>query len=191
MKYMENKFYQHGLPQPFHISVGAVLFDEEFKVCVHHFTTKDLPPNVQFHSGGLPDFYHLMRESLEGNEPLHDAVHRGIYEEYGATGIIERYLGAMECQVQTPTTTFQKITLYHAVRLKELGERPHIDEESVSKMELHTAPELLEIYRAQAEKTDRPELQEGEIIQRFMHAYNISATHNHSFGDTECLACEG
>lgn len=164
-------FYQHGLPQPFHVAVGAVLFNDDLEICVHHLFVSKMPERLRFLSGGLDEYYHLMRESLEGNEPLHDAVHRGLYEEFGAKGNIERYLGSVECRVTTPKHQFQKTTIYHAVRLIELGERPDIDEESRSKMEWHAPEALLEMFRRQATLTDRPELDELAVVERFIAIY--------------------
>src|SRR3990167_8504982 len=78
-----NNFYQHSLPQPYHISVGGVLFNDNHEICVHHFFKKDIPEAVHFLMDFQDDIYHLMRESLEGNEPLQDAVVRGMKEEFG------------------------------------------------------------------------------------------------------------
>ncbi len=166
-------FYQHSLPQPFHISAGAVLFNDQMEICTHHFFASTVPEHLRFLMGGLVEGYHLMRESLEGDESLQTAVHRGIYEEFGATGIIEKYLGSQLCTITTPTSEFEKVTVYHAVRLLELCPRPDIDIESRSQMEWYKAGELLSLYEKQASMTDRPELDEAEIIKRFITAYGL------------------
>ncbi len=168
-----NNFYQHGLPQPFHISAGALLFNDQTEICTHHFYATEVSANLLFLLGGLSEGYHLMRESLEGDESLQTAVHRGLYEEFGATGTIEKYLGSQVCMVTTPERQFEKLTVYHAVRLIELGDRPDIDAESRSKMEWYSAVDLLSMYEKQAAMTDRPELNETEIIRRFMTAYGL------------------
>ena len=41
----------------YHISVGAVVFNDTFEVCVHHLFRKDVPKRLQFLSGGLDDIY--------------------------------------------------------------------------------------------------------------------------------------
>jgi len=51
----------------------------------------------------LDEVYHLMRESLEGNESIHDAVLRGVQEEFGATGIVDKYLGSKIDMITSPT----------------------------------------------------------------------------------------
>lgn len=166
-----DKFYQHSLPQPFHLSVGAVLFNEQGKICVHHFFAEKIPEHQRFAAGGLPEFYYLMRESLEGDESLQTAVHRGLKEEFGAEGTIEKYLGSTVYEIVTPMKKFEKTTVYHAVRLKELGPREIYDEESETVMEWHEPRELLALFREQAQKTDRPELNETSIIERFIAIY--------------------
>ncbi len=166
-------FYQHGLPQPYHVSVGAVVFNDDFKICTHHFTTEQVPKQLRHLCGGLSDVYHLMRESLEDGEVLEAAVRRGIQEECGATGEIEKYLGSLVCTVTAPKSTFEKTTLYHAVRLHELGERLIDDVESTSMLEWYSPFELLALYEQQAKATNRAELHEAEIIRRFIAAYNL------------------
>jgi len=168
-----SKFYQHTLPQAFHLSVGAVLFNDKMEICTHHFIEKYHPKELKYLLGGLDDAYHLVRESLEGDESLQSAVLRGVYEEFGAKGVVEKYLGPLTCTVKTPTKAFQKLTLYHSVRLTELGERPDIDEESHSEMEWYAPKELLDLYKKQATLTDREELNEVEVIRRFIEAYEI------------------
>ena len=106
-----DKFYQHSLPQPFHISAGAVLFNDRMEICTHHFVADKVPENIRFLMGGLAEGYHLMRESLEGDESLQTGVHRGLYEEFGATGTIEKYLGSLTCTVVTPQRSFEKLTI--------------------------------------------------------------------------------
>ncbi len=171
---INSKFYQHGLPQSFHISVGGVLFNEDNEICIHHFDTNKLPENLKFLAGGLDEYYHLMRESLEGNEPLHDAVLRGVQEEFGAEGTVDKYLGSKLDIITGPNQNpFEKLTIYHAIRLTKLGERPDIDVENKTVMEWHSPQDALEMYKTQASKTSRPELDESVIVERFIEAYNL------------------
>ena len=170
---MKNKFYQHSLPQPYHLSVGAVLFNNNYEICVHHFQLNKVPEHLRFLSDDLPDMWHLMRESLENGETVQEAVMRGCKEEFGATGKLEKYLGGKIDEIVTPTKTFQKCTLYHSVRLAELGERTATDAEDKTIMEWYSADDLLELLNNQCAKTKRPELDERIIITRFMEAYGI------------------
>jgi hypothetical protein len=150
-----NIFYQYNATNNYHLSVGALVFNEQFEICTHHFYRHQIPKRLHFLLGDLIEGYHLVRETLENDETLHQAVHRGIKEEIGAEGVIEKYLGSVVCAVETPTAVFQKTTLYHAVRLLSLGERTGVDEESESKLEWYSPQDLLQIYRRQVEQTDR------------------------------------
>ena len=169
-----SKFYQHTLPQPYHLSVGGVLFNDKYEICIHHFYKKDFPEHLHFLADYQDEIWHLMRESIEGNEPLQDAVLRGMKEEFGADGVVDKFLGAKIDIITVPNQeSFEKLTVYHSVRLTGLGDRPNIDVESSSEMEWYTPESALEIYRIQATKTNRPELNEAVIIERFMNAYGI------------------
>ena len=171
---MNNKFYQHSLPQPFHISVGAVLFNEKNEICLHRFSKKNVPEDKHFLVDYMDECYHLMRESLEGNEPLHDAVLRGVQEEFGVTGTVEKYLGSKIDTITSPTKEpFEKLTIYHAVKLESWGERLDTDVESRTTLEWMSPAQALDIYKIQANKTTRPELNEASIIERFISAYNV------------------
>ena len=146
-----NKFYKYQIPEkPFHISVGAVLMDD------------------------MDESRHLMRETLEGNEPLQDAVLRGIKEEFGATGTVEKYLGPkIDLIIHPDRTSFEKLTIYHSVRLDKLGERTDTGPEGTTHLEWVPPQKALELYRDQISHTDRPELDERVIIERFIKAYDL------------------
>ncbi len=167
-------FYKHSPSQPFHISAGGVLFNDKYEVCVHHFFKKDIPENLHFLMDYQDEIYHLMRESLEGNEPLHDAVKRGVKEEFGAEAVVDKYLGAKVDIITGPDQEpFEKLTIYHAVKLINMGERLYFDTENKSQMEWHSPDKLIAIFEEQSQKTKRPELDERIIIERFKKAYGL------------------
>jgi len=159
--------------QPFHLSVGALVFNDRFEICTHHFYRERIPERLRFLLGGLSEAYILVRETVENGETLEQAVHRGIKEEIGAVGTIEKFLGSIVCDIETPTTIFEKTTLYHSVRLESLGDRTGTDEESQSDLEWYARRELLALYRKQATMTSRPELNETSIVERFITAYQL------------------
>ena len=53
-------------------------------------------------------FIYLMRETLEDDETLEQAVSRGVKEEFGVEGKLEKYIGTVIHQVSSPTVTFEK-----------------------------------------------------------------------------------
>lgn len=68
-------FFQAKNEQPYHLSIGAVLFNEDGRVACHHF------PEIL----GQKDIYILMRESVEDEETPLETLQRGLEEEFGAT----------------------------------------------------------------------------------------------------------
>ena len=54
-----------------------------------------------------------------------------------------------------------------------MGERTGSDEEIHTSIEWHKPEELHQLYVDQASKTTRPELDESEIIKRFIDAYQL------------------
>jgi len=170
-----NNFYKHDLPQPFHVSVGGILFNEKYEICVHHFFKKDVPEVSHFLMDYLDEAYHLMRESLEGNESLQDAVVRGMMEEFGVEVAVDKYLGSKIDIITGPDQMpFEKLTIYHSAKFTSQGERKFFDIESKSKMEWYSPQDLLKIFESQCAKTKRPELDERVIIKRFIDAYQLS-----------------
>lgn len=160
--------FQHSAEQPFHISVGAVLVNDEGNICVHHYTKENVPEQFQASLGGLPEVRILMRESLENDETLEQAVHRGLAEEFGAEGEIIRYLGSIQNQVNAVLRTFEKTTLYVQVQCTKLGERPMDDEESFSELEWKSPTELIACMREQGRGALRPDLDESKILETYV-----------------------
>ena len=160
--------YQHSAASPFHISVGAVLVNDEGKVCVHKRTKETVPPEFRDKLGTLGELFVLMRESLEEGETLAECVMRGVHEEFGAEGELGTYLGSVQTRI-TPGTPyeFEKTTLYFTVRLTSIGVRPE-DEESDSELEWHDPEFLIERMRAQGEQTGRGDIDESKILEAYV-----------------------
>src|SRR6187549_3956056 len=78
-------FFRATQKQPYHLSIGAVLFNKEGKIACHHFTE----------IFGYKDVYILMRESMENDETPMMTLHRGLAEEFGATGKPIAFLGCL------------------------------------------------------------------------------------------------
>lgn len=163
------KLFQHHEGSPFHISVGAVLVNAEGKICVHTFSKDGLNPKMRASLKNLVGLSILMRESLEEGETLEQAVLRGIREEFGAEGEIQRYLGSIQGVAFDPAgnTSFEKTTLYFEVKLTRLGERPKDDAEAGSTLEWLAPSVLIERMKQQA-STERDDVDESKIIEAYL-----------------------
>ena len=160
------KLFQHSPEAPFHISVGAVVVNAEGKILAHKITKQNIPAEISEKMEDMPEVYILMRESLENDETLEQAVHRGIREEFGVEGEIKKYLGSI--QVFIPQEAFEKTTLYFHVALTHIGERPTNDAESYSDIEWIAPDTLLQKMKSQGEKTTRGDLDESKIIEAYV-----------------------
>ena len=157
---------------PFHLSVGAVLFDEQHNIACHHFQkqggAKDLFTKHKIN--GVDDLYILMRETLEPGESIEAAVHRGLQEEFGATGEIVTFIGSIKSQWPNVYGNFTgyKTTIYFLVQAIDADESQRLadDPESVSKVEWLPIDELIERIDEQAPAfTDRSDFDEREVLE--------------------------
>ncbi len=170
---MDN-LYKHTLESPYHVSVGAVLFNTKGEICFHKYLPKNFPDNFRYLGGGLDEMYVLMRETVKDNEPLESAVLRGVEEEFGAVGAVDKYLGALLANVydEEKNFNFEKNTLYHSVELVSLIDRDTSDIEGQSELVWLLPEKALAILEKQVGQTSREELNEVEIIKRFIIAYD-------------------
>lgn len=100
-------FFQASKNQPYHLSIGAILFNQEGLIACHHF--KEIL--------GHKDIYILMRESMEDNETPLMTLHRGLKEEFGATANPIVFLGCLSGYLPDARLSFEKTTLYVACQL--------------------------------------------------------------------------
>lgn len=152
-------FFQANKNQPFHLSIGAVLFDQNGRIACHHF--KEIY--------GKKDVYILMRESMENDETPFMTLHRGLKEEFGATAKPVAFLGCLSGNLPDQRFPFNKTTLYIACEVIHLdsGERNLDDPEASSIIEWIEPHELISLMQKQGERYDhRVDADESEIIKR-------------------------
>lgn len=164
---MKNYFNaEHGVNNK-HLSVGAVLYNDEGKVLVHHHTADRWPEKYK-HFGNL---YVLMRESLEQREVLEDALARGLMEEFGAVGEIEHFLGSIIAEdiwseefvkEDINPEMVQKTTLYFLVKLVSIDESKRLkgDPESGSELLWMSIDEIIEEQKIQFERIKKNHVNE-------------------------------
>ena len=155
---LEGAFFQASEKQPYHLSVGAVLFNERGEVACHHF--KEVL--------GHKDIYILMRESLEDGEDPLTTVLRGLKEEFGATATPIAFLGCLSGFLKDPKLSFDKTTLYVACKVIDWdpSTRDKKDLESTSEILWLDPNVLIPLMQAQGKKFRRIDADESEIIER-------------------------
>lgn len=152
-------FFQATRAAPYHLSIGAVLFNPEGKVACHHF--KEI--------FGHKDLYILMRESMEDDETPFMTLHRGLREEFGATANPIAFLGCLTGYLTDSNLSFDKTTLYIACQLLEWDpeKRDKEDPEAGSTILWLDPDELIAIMQKQGMRfPDRVDADESEMVKR-------------------------
>lgn len=163
---MSSTYFQGNSEHPQHISVGAILINDSGEICCHHFLTKDL--KGYWKDQKIDDFYILMRETIELNESLERALHRGLQEEFGATADLVDYVGSIKSTFQHKGVSIEKTTLYFVCKLinQDLSKRTGDDIESKSNIEWHKSDFLIPRMKEQAIKFGRTDIDESSILER-------------------------
>lgn len=156
---ISDPFFQASRNQPYHLSIGAVLFDQQGRIACHHFNE----------ILGHKDIYILMRESMENEETPLMTLNRGLREEFGAIAEPVAFLGCLSGYLPDPTLPFEKTTLYVVCKLLEWKpeNRDLDDPEACSIIEWLEPAALISLFQEQGIRFNhRIDLDESEMIKR-------------------------
>lgn len=148
--------YRHSRVNPYHISVGGVVYDrdekDQIQVVVLGRREKD------------GNHYHLPKGTLRHNETLEDCARREVKEESGYEVEIKELLGGFTQNYKARDgLAVEKTTLYFA--MKQVGKIGEHDAEHdfVKKMEINEAISKL--------KETEPKKKEYEIVERLKYNF--------------------
>lgn len=149
---------------PYHVSVGAVVLNNDNLVCTLRYK------NFK----GFGEIYTLMRETVENDESLSRALHRGLQEEYGITGNIVRYMGSLVGSFFRDEVLVEKTTLYFLVQMVEIDKSlttEHVIGEGVE-IEWLSVDFLILKMKEQEIKTGWSSLNESQILAKVQKSDN-------------------
>src|SRR3990167_762560 len=154
----EKPFFRADAKTPYHLSIGAVLFDSSGRIACQHFEEVF----------GYKDIYILMRETMENDETPLETLDRGLKEEFAATARAIAFLGCLSGFLRDPAFSFDKTTLYIACQLIDWkpSERDPKDSEAKSHIEWFHPDELISIMERQGKRFQRIDADESEMIKR-------------------------
>ncbi len=159
-------YFQGNKDHPRHLSVGAVLMNEKGEICAHYLSENI---NGYWKDEGLVGTHILMRETVEHNESLEQAVERGLMEEFGATAEIKDYIGSIQSHFKDEEVEGEKITLYFLCNLIDQNQsrRDTSDVEGQTDLEWHPLDFLIEKMRKQGlDHPERTDMDESSILER-------------------------
>jgi hypothetical protein len=154
-----SSFFRHSAQNPYHLSIGAVLFDDQGRIACHHFQE----------IFGYRDVYILMRETMKGTEPPFVTLARGLKEEWGATAEPVAFVGNLSGMLPEGDFHFEKTTLYVVCKLThwDSQERDVADPEASSVIEWIEPEKLILLMQEQGDRfRHQVDVDESEMVRR-------------------------
>lgn len=157
-------YYQGTKDHPYHISIGAVVLNDEGKVCCHYFGDASRRKKYSKYS----DFYLLMRETMEMGETIEQTLHRGLMEEFAMTGEIITYIGSIKSTYEIQDVPIEKTTIYFLI--KATSHKPELrnteDAEGESEIQWQEPDFLISRMKEAAARYNNSTFDESEVLEK-------------------------
>lgn len=159
--------FQRSKEYPFHISIGAVVVDQNKKVACHYFKSLEIPD-----FGMFENFYILMRETIEPNESIEQCLARGLQEEFGCVAKARHYIGSVVSKfpLAKEGPIVEKTTLYFLcdlINIDKSARRPN-DPESGSEVIWLEPAELIRKMKDQRLRLGREDADESVLLENIL-----------------------
>lgn len=152
-------FFRASQAHPYHLSIGAAVFDHQGRIGCHHF--KEI--------FGYKDIYILMRESMEDDETPFMTLSRGLQEEFGVKAEPIAFLGSLSGHLPDLNLPFEKTTLYILCKLTSFDPKTRDleDPEGSSTIKWLEPDLLISLMQEQGARfPHRVDADESEIVRR-------------------------
>ena len=158
-------YFQGTVENPYHISIGAIVKNDEGKIACHYFET------VTHKSiGTMENIFLLMRETIETNETIESCLARGLLEEFGMKADLKSYVGSIvsKFKIRGTDVIMEKTTLYFLCDFVSIDEslRKASDIEATSIIQWLPVDDLIIRMREQTQRYKRDDADESSIIER-------------------------
>jgi isopentenyldiphosphate isomerase len=131
----QSNYFRSTKERPFHLSVGAVVFNDKGELLCRHFTN---------YRGRNVDIYLFPTETPELGETFEQTLHRGLSEEVGVTAESPGFIGTLVGFAISGDKVFEKTVIYFMAHHKETIAPLYPNEDGISTVEWHKPEFLLE-----------------------------------------------
>ena len=162
---MIQNYFQGTIDHPYHLSIGAVVRNEEGNICCHYFEKFSVKG-----MGTFENFVLLMRETIEQHESIEECLARGLMEEFGMKAELKSFIGSIvsKFKIHDSDIIMEKTTLYFLCDFisMDMKMRKKDDVESGSEIKWFSPEEIISKMKEQGRRYGREDADESSVIEK-------------------------